>query len=466
VMLMITKELCQEVLQHALQTGGDFAEIFCESTYNNAYEMTSGKTTKITGNHTYGLSLRILKGFLEVNGYTNNLSRASLLDLAAKLAATFNDQALGIKFLLKEEPVKQINSILRRPSQLSNDQKLNYLSKAYEAVKDFSPEIIQTIGNIRDEEQTVLIANSHGRFVKDFRSHLFMNFSVVVSDGKSTQTQTDNIGGHQGYELLDGKDIKDFAQKIATSALTMLHAEEMVGGKMTVVVHNAFGGVLLHEACVHSLEATMVAKGASVFCNKLGTKVATDIVTAIDDGTIPNAWGSLNVDDEGEPTKRNVLIENGILKSYLVDYRNSRLMKHHLTGSSRRQNYRFGTTSRMTNTFFAPGKSTFEEIIAATSFGLFAKKMGGGSVDPSTGEFNFAVNEGYMIENGKITKPVRGATLVGSGSQVLLNIDMIADNLAFGYGMCGSLSGSIPTNVGQPTIRVQNMTVGGRGTKA
>lgn len=178
-----------------------------------------------------------------------------------------------------------------------------------------------------------------------------MNFSVVVSDGKSTQTQTDNIGGHQGYELLDGKDIKDFAQKIATSALTMLHAEEMVGGKMTVVVHNAFGGVLLHEACVHSLEATMVAKGASVFCNKLGTKVATDIVTAIDDGTIPNAWGSLNVDDEGEPTKRNVLIENGILKSYLVDYRNSRLMKHHLTGSSRRQNYRFGTTSRMTNTF-------------------------------------------------------------------------------------------------------------------
>ncbi|MGD9605224.1 MAG: TldD/PmbA family protein [Bacilli bacterium] len=462
---MINKNLCQEVLQHALQTGGDFAEIFCESTYNNAYEMTSGKITKITGNHTYGLSLRILKGFLEVNGYTNNLSRESLLDLASKLAATFNGQPLGIKVALVEEQAKNINPIIKKPSQLTNDEKTAYLTKAYDAVKDFSSEITQTIGNIRDEEQKVLIANSNGRFVSDFRSHIFLNFSVVVSDGKSTQTQTDNIGGHQGYELLENSNIDAFAKSIATSAITMLHADEMVGGKMTVVVYNAFGGVLLHEACVHALEATTVAKGSSVFCNKLGTKVASDIVTAIDDGTIPNAWGSLNVDDEGEPTKRNILIENGILKSYLVDFRNSRLMNHHLTGSSRRQNYRYGTTSRMTNTFFAPGKNTFEEIISQTSFGLFAKKMGGGSVNPSTGEFNFAVNEGYMIENGKITKPVRGATLVGSGSLVLLNIDMIADNLAFGHGMCGSASGSVPTDVGQPTIRVQNMTVGGRGVQ-
>jgi TldD protein len=240
----------------------------------------------------------------------------------------------------------------------------------------------------------------------------------------------------------------------------------MVGGVMTVVVHNAFGGVLLHEACVHSLEATSVAKGTSVFCGKLAQKIASDIVTAIDDGTIANAWGSLNVDDEGEPTKRNVLIENGILKSYLVDFRNSRKMNHPVTGSSRRQSYKYSPTSRMTNTFFAPGKSTFEEIIANTEYGLFAKKMGGGSVNPATGEFNFAVNEGYLIENGKITKPVRGATLVGSGAEILANIDMIADNLDFGYGMCGSLSGSIPTSVGQPTIRVKNLTVGGRGEKA
>ncbi len=462
---MISKEVCQEALQQALKTGGDFAEIFCESTYNNAYEMTSGKTTKITSNHTYGASLRILRGFQEVNGYTNNLSRESLLDLATKLSATFHDDPLQIQVHLVEAKVKNINPITRKPSSLTNEEKLSYLNKAYQALSHYSSEITQTIGNIRDEEQTVLIANSNGRFLKDFRSHIFMNFSVVVSDGKSTQTQTENIGGHQGYELFDQQDIGLFAKNIADSAITMLHADEMVGGKMTVVVHNGFGGVLLHEACVHALEATTVAKGSSVFCNKLETKIATDIVTAIDDGTIPNAWGSLNVDDEGEPTKRNVLIENGVLKSYLVDFRNSRIMNHRLTGSSRRQNYRFSTTSRMTNTFFAPGQSTFDEIISQTKFGLFAKKMGGGSVNPSTGEFNFAVNEGYMIEDGKITKPVRGATLVGSGSQVLLNIDMIANNLSFGHGMCGSMSGSIPTDVGQPTIRVQNMTVGGRGGK-
>lgn len=464
-MKMISIDVCEEVLEQALQTGGDFAEIFCESTYNNAYEMTSGKVTKITSNHIYGAALRILRGFQEVHGYTNDLRKSSLLQLAKKLAGTFSDQPLGIKVALKEAQAPNNNPIVRAPALVSNEQKIEYLNRTYRAIADYSPEITQILGNIRDEDQAVLIANSQGKYVRDRRCHIFLGVSVVTSDGKSTQTAYDRVGGNQGYEVLDKIDLEDFSKQTALSSLTMLHADEMVGGVMTVVVHNAFGGVLLHEACVHALEATAVAKGSSVFCNKLGTKIASDIVTAIDDGTIPNAWGSLNVDDEGEPTKRNVLIENGILKSYLVDFRNSRPMKHRVTGSSRRQNYRFAPTSRMTNTFFAPGKSKFEEIIANTKFGLFAKVMGGGSVNPSTGEFNFAVSEGYMIEDGKITKPVRGATLVGSGAQVLQNIDMIADNLSFGHGMCGSLSGSIPTDVGQPTIRVQNLTVGGRGEK-
>ena len=210
-------------------------------------------------------------------------------------------------------------------------------------------------------------------------------------------------------------------------------------------------------------EATSVAKGMSVFCGKLGEKIASDIVNAVDDGTNLNAWGSINVDDEGTPSKCNVLIENGILKSYLVDKRNSKIMNHPITGNSRRESYKFQTTSRMTNTYFLNGKSTFDEIIANTKYGLFAKEMGGGSVNPATGEFNFAVNVGYLIEDGKITKPVKGATLVGSGRDVLLRIDMIGDNLSCGHGMCGSMSGSVPTNVGQPTIRVSSMTVGGSG---
>lgn len=462
---MINKQICQDVLEKALSTGGDFAEIFAESTYNNYYEQTSDEVTKVSSGHVYGASLRILKGSLEVNGYTNNFSKDSLMALATKLAGAISGENLNIKFKLEEVEVNNFNKIKVLPSSLTNDAKLKYLSDFYNSVKDYSAEVTQIISSIRDEEQQVLIANTKGRYLKDSRCHVILSGTVISSDGKSTQTASNRLGGHVGYELLEGADIDTFAKDIAKTSITMLHADEMVGGVMTVVVDNGFGGVLLHEACVHSLEATSVAKGSSVFTNMLGKKIASDIVTAIDDGTIGNGWGSLNVDDEGEPTKRNVLIENGILKSYLVDYRNSRIMNHPVTGSSRRQNYKYSPTSRMTNTFFAPGIDKFEDIIKNTEYGLFAKQMGGGSVNPSTGEFNFAVNEGYLIENGKITKPVRGATLVGSGSEVLLNIDMIADNLAFGHGMCGSASGSIPTNVGQPTIRVQNMTVGGRGEK-
>lgn len=462
---MISKDICQEALEVSLATGGDFAEIFAESTYNNAYEMTSGKVTKVTSNHVYGVAIRILKGSLEVNGYTNDFSKESIINLAKKLAASFHQQPLDIKFALTKMLVNNNNPVIKKPSSLTNEEKIKYMEEVYQAAKEYSNEITQIIVNVRDEEQHVLIANSKGRFLEDQRTHVNLGATVVSSDGKSTQMASDRLAGHIGYELLDNADLRNFGKAIATSSVTMLHADEMVGGVMTVVVHNGFGGVLLHEACVHSLEATSVAKGSSVFSNKLGQKIANDIVTAIDDGTTTNAWGSLNVDDEGEPTKRNVLIENGILKSYLVDFRNSRIMNHPVTGSSRRQSYKFAPTSRMTNTFFAPGKDKFEDIIANTKYGLFAKAMGGGSVNPSTGEFNFAVNEGYLIEDGKITKPVRGATLVGSGSEVLLNIDMIADNLSFGHGMCGSISGSIPTNVGQPTIRVQNMTVGGRGER-
>ena len=240
-------------------------------------------------------------------------------------------------------------------------------------------------------------------------------------------------------------------------------AKECPSGKMPVIIGNGFGGVIFHEACGHSLEATSVAKGLSVFSGKKGTKIASSIVSAVDDGTILGAWGSGNIDDEGNKTQRNLLIKNGILNSYLVDNFNGRRMGEKGNGATRRQSYKFEPTSRMSNTFILPGKSTPEEIIAATKFGLYAKSMGGGSVNPATGEFNFAVNEGYIIEDGKIAYPVKGATLIGSGKDTLLKIDMVGNDLKRAQGMCGSSSGSIPADVGQPTIRVSEMTVGGRG---
>ena len=462
---MIKKEICQQVLEECLKTGGDFAEIFAEDSVRNTIQMAGGKVSDTNTSNLHGVAIRILKGFKEVNGYTNDFSLESMLKLAKELRESLEGEDLNIKFELKEEKANDITRATKKPSCVSNKEKIAYLEEVYKNAKEYSEEVAQIICNISDEDQNILVANTNGKYIKDYRSHLRLGANVVASFEGQMQTASDSIGGNLGYELLDNADLATFAKEIAKAAVTMAHAEEMVGGVYTVVIHNGFGGVLLHEACVHGLEATSVAKGASVFCGKVGQKVASDIVTAIDDGTRDNQWGSLNCDDEGNPTQKNVLIENGILKGYLVDYRNSRRMNHPITGSSRRQNYRFAPTSRMTNTFFAPGKDKFEDIIKNTKYGLFAKKMGGGSVNPSTGEFNFAVNEGYMIEDGKITRPVRGATLIGSGTKVLLNIDMIADNLAFGHGMCGSASGSIPTDVGQPTIRVQNMVVGGRGEK-
>ena len=265
-----------------------------------------------------------------------------------------------------------------------------------------------------------------------------------------------------GLELFDTLDPKAIGHKAADQAVTMVKAGYCPAGVMPVAIENGFGGVIFHEACGHSLEASSVAYGKSQFTGKLGQTIANEKLTAIDDGTIPNAWGSINIDDEGTPAQRNVLIEKGVLKSYMVDKMGGRRMGMASTGNGRRQSYSYTTTSRMTNTYIAPGEDKNEDIIASIEYGLYAKQMGGGSVNPMTGEFNFAVSEGYMIRNGVICEPVRGASLVGKGSQVIQDIDMVGTQLDMGQGMCGSSSGSIPTNVGQPLIRVASITVGGR----
>ncbi len=460
---MLSKKELKDLLNIALETGANFSEIYLENTSGSIIEMTSGEVSRCTSSVVHGVGVRVIKNTEEVYGYTNETSYEKILSLVKQVASSFNGKrkSKAKKFI----PVvyENITPVKKKPSKVSNKNKTKYLRDAWLGAKKMGKEIVQIICTLTDREQNILIVNSNGVYAKDVRTNCRVIVSVAAGNGKDMQTSANNTGRNMGYEYFDTIDFKEYGKSVAEGAITMLHADECTGGKMTVVVHNGFGGVLLHEACVHSLEATSVAKGISVFSNKIGQKIASDIVTAVDDGTLKNNWGSLNVDDEGHPTQKNILVKDGILQSYLVDYRNSGVMNHPVTGSGRRQSYKYSPTSRMTNTFFAPGKSTFEEIIQATEYGLFAKKMGGGSVNPSTGEFNFSVLEGYMIENGKITKPVKGAALVGSGAEVLMNIDMIADNLTTGQGMCGSSSGSIPTDVGQPTIRVQNMTVGGRG---
>ena len=307
-----------------------------------------------------------------------------------------------------------------------------------------------------------MIANSEGLLTEDRRIRTRLAIRSVASNGVENQTGAEGPGAAKGYEIFETVDPEYYGKEASRTAVTMLHARNCPAGPMTVAIENGFGGVIFHEACGHSLEATAVAKGNSVFAGKLGLKIASDKVTAIDDGTEPGQWGSLNIDDEGTPTRKNILIENGILKGYMIDMLNGRRMGMASTGSGRRQSYRYAPTSRMTNTYIAPGEDSNEDIIASISEGLYAKKMGGGSVNTVTGEFNFAVAEGYLIKNGVIQEPVRGASLIGKGADILMKIDMVGKDLACGQGMCGSVSGSIPTNVGQPLVRVSEITVGGR----
>lgn len=461
-MFGINETLAKEILEVALSSGGDFAEVYMEKTTNEVLRLHSGKLSTANVSKVKGAAIRIIKGELEVNSSITDCTYENLLKAAKTLAGSFND-----KKHVEVQPFveKKVELVVSPKNVRGNDisREVNLLKTASDTIYAYSKEIVQVICNLTKTEKRIFVFASDSTWQTDYRCNTRLSCQAVASDGKEMETGFDSFGRNQGMEMFDDFDVVPFAKQVAHDAVEMLHAEPMQGGEMPVVINNGFGGVILHEACVHGLEATSVAKGMSVFCNKLGQKVASDIVNAVDDGTNLNAWGSINVDDEGTPSKCNVLIENGILKSYLVDKRNSKKMNHPITGSSRRESYKYQTTSRMTNTYFLNGKSTFDEIIKSTEKGLFAEKMGGGSVNPATGEFNFAVQVGYMIENGKITKPVKGATLVGSGKDVLLHIDMIGDNLSCGYGMCGSMSGSVPTIVGQPTIRVSKMTVGGKG---
>ena len=460
---MISKELATKVLNECLATGADFAEIFYEVKKTNVIVMVSKMIKNSDTSVITGVGIRILKDLQETYGYTNEVNEESLMELAHRLASGYNDAPLGIKFDLSYSETPKMSTITRYSKDIPNYEKTKYLTTLSDAAYQHSDKIIQVMANLTDETQEVTIYNTNGLWRTDVRNHQRISAQAVAKDGEVMEAYGEQYGGNFGVEFFDNYDWNEFGKSIAEGAIKQLSAVDIPGGVYDVVIHNAFGGVIFHEACGHSLEATSVAKNLSVFSGKLGTQIASSCVTAIDDGTIVDEWGSAGMDDEGNNTKKNVLIKDGVLVGYMIDARNGRRMKMEATGSSRRESYKYSPTSRMTNTYIDNGESTCDEIIAATKYGIFAKKMGGGSVNPATGEFNFSVSEGYLIEDGKITKPIKGATLIGSGQDTLLKIDMVANNRSFGYGMCGSASGSIPACVGQPTIRVRNMTVGGKG---
>ena len=459
---MIARDICQRVLQKAVSTGADYAEIFAENTTNHLINMIDSKVDSIKDTVIAGAAVRVYKGLRSVMATTVDTSESGLLRCAEKAAEALGQGSAQIDIVLRERLFGDIHPIVTVPSTVPNAQKVAILKEGYFAAKDYHESIRQVTGGLLDVDHNILIATSDGLYTQDRQIRTRMMISAVAEVNGETQTGSCNPGRRMGLEMFDIVDPKATGIHAAKQAVTMAGAGYCPAGVMPVAIGNGFGGVIFHEACGHSLEASAVAYGRSQFAGKLGQKIASSKVTAIDDGTIPNAWGSINIDDEGHPAQRNVLIENGVLKSYMIDKFNGRRMGMPSTGNARRQSYAYTPTSRMTNTYIAEGDDDNDAIIASMEYGLYAKEMGGGSVNPVTGEFNFAVNEGYIVRNGVICEPVRGASLVGKGSDVIQNIDMVGKNLDMGQGMCGSSSGSIPTNVGQPMIRVSGITVGGR----
>ena len=458
---MLPQVSLEAIIQTALDLGADFAEVFVEKSQNQSILMIGGIVDKVNRGDDFGIGIRLFSDLQSVYGYTNDTSLDTLLQLTRDIAAALNIRHQQKPITLHVSPVKAHHLATTSLNDLSLHERIEKMREASSIMKHYDSCITQQNVSLLETKQHILIANSDGLQKEDTRIRTRLSLNAIASNGNELQTGSRSPGEHRGYEFVENLDLNYYANDAARMAKTMLHATACPSGKMPVVIDNGFGGVIFHEACGHGLEATSVAKNLSVFSNRLGERVANPLITAIDDGTLAHQWGSLNIDDEGNETQRNVLIENGILKSYLIDNFNARRMNMKATGSGRRQNYRFAPTSRMTNTYIANGPHTFEEMIQNTEYGIYAKNMGVGSVSPATVDFNFAVTEGYMIRNGEICEPVRGATLIGNGPDILQKIDYVGQNLDHAQGMCGSSSGSIPTNVGQPALRVSEITVGG-----
>ncbi len=462
---MISKKLAIEILNEMLSTGADYAEIFCENSHATGVTIENGKVSSSSSSITYGAGLRLLKENRCVYGYTSDLTKKGLSTLANKLNKSFNGERLITVTKLENIRVKNRNEIARSYDDVPLEDKINLVREGVKEIESIGdPRIVRYIGSMGNTCRDVTIFNSKGKWFNRKTEFARLVYSIVAMDENGMETGFEGPGCQLDISFFENTaKPREVARKAAEKALLMLTAKECPAGKMPVVIGNGWGGVLFHEACGHPLEASAVSKGLSYASGKEGQLIASPLVTAIDDSTIPNEWGSIDIDDEGNPGTKRVLIKDGILKDFMIDDFNGRRMGREGNGSCRRQNYKYCPTSRMSNTYIDNGKSTPEEIIAATKLGLYAVGFNGGSVDPTTGEFNFGCSEAYIIRDGKICEPVKGATLIGKGEEILKKIDMVGNDLAFGQGMCGAASGSIRTNVGQPTLRISEITVGGRG---
>ena len=453
---------CLRILEQAMSTTADFAEVFQEVTESKSVSLLNGQVIRAATNYDTGTGIRLLAGTNSVYVFSSDNDIEVLLKLAKEAAAAIKGGDKGSIGELKALCSTSKATIEIDPMSVAKSEMVDFLRQSSDFALNYNPLITQAASSIACVKRTARVINTHGVNAEDTTNRIRLSVETIATKDNEKQSGRVAPGTMRGYEFINEYPLIDKTRECCDTAIRMVNAGYAPSAKMPVILGNGFGGVIFHEACGHALEATSVGIKNSYFTDMLGQQIASSIVSARDNATIDGEWGSYATDDEGNTSSDLLLIENGILKNYLVDELGGRRMNTKPTGCSRRQNYTYAPTSRMSNTYICNGETDPKDIIANTEYGLYCTQMGGGSVDTSTGDFNFAVNEAFMVRNGKIAEPVRGATLIGKGQEILKNIDMVGNDLLLSAGMCGSVSGGVPVTVGQPTIRVSSILVGGR----
>jgi TldD protein len=459
---MIDSALLQETLRHALRGGGDFAEVFIEDRRSSTARFDDGRVEELVSGRDRGAGLRVIRGDTTGFAHTADLSAEGLQRAADAAAGAARGGGGGARSVaLGDGTTHALDASIEPPENVEKRSKVEILQRADAAARAEGNAITSVTASYADARRRIVVANSDGLFADDDQVRTRISVQCVATGDTGMQTGYEAPGRTMGFELFDAFDPETVGQGAARRALTLLDAVPAPTGRVPVVLKRGAGGVLFHEACGHGLEADHVQKDASVFRGQLGTAVASPLVTLVDDGGYGREWGTIAIDDEGQDARRNVLIENGMLTDYLWDHVRARHEGRAPSGSGRRESYRHLPLPRMTNTFLLEGASDPADIVRSVDYGIYCVQLGGGQVDPATGDFVFGVTEAYLIERGEITRPIRAAQLIGNGPDVLRMVDAVGNDFETWTGMCGKQGQSVPVSSGQPTVLVREMTVGG-----
>jgi len=463
---MLDHDVLAKLLSRALRNGGDYADVFCERRNALSYRLQDGRIHESGLSLTQGVGIRVVAGESAGYGYSDDLSLESLMraaDAASLIARNAPARAHGSIAIAPAEVRPLYDQ--RRDRHAASHLYAELLSRADVAARAFDPRVGSVNAHITDEVQEVWIASSDGHVVHDRRPLVTLGVQAVSTDGGERGSGYAADGGRTSIDYFDGHDPEAIAREAARIAIVNVEAIPAPAGEMEMVVGAGAGGVLLHEAVGHGLESDFNRRGVSLYSGRVGERVANELVTILDDGDIPGERGSLSVDDEGVAGAHKVLVEGGILRGYMQDRLNARLMRVAPTGSGRRQSFRSMPQPRMCNTYMPNGESTFEEIVASTKRGIYAKGFGGGQVEISKGDFVFMVAEGYLIEDGRITAPIKNATIVGNGPEAMTKVTAVGNDsrLASRHYTCGKGGQYVPVGVGMPTVKISAITVGGTG---